>query len=146
MVDFCRLDDAFPGFNKEKKKNNIQESIDTNNSDNINLSKRIEQLEKREVIRPEKSVNVPLDEEVNNINKKLFDDLDNKYKSLYNDLLDEMNNMKADIKPTEKTNLIEGFGLGIQSDQFNELMLYVCTCIFFIFMFDYMFSFGKRSY
>ena len=147
MTGYCRLEDAFPGFNKEKKtKNNIQDPMIMNNADNINLSKRIEQLEKREVIRPDKPVNVPLDEEVNTINKKLFEELDQKYKSLINDLLDEMKTMKDDIKTKEKTNLIEGFGLGIQSDQFNELMLYVCTCIFFIFMFDYMFSFGKRSY
>ena len=81
MTGYCRLEDAFPGFNKEKKtKNNIQDPMIMNNADNINLSKRIEQLEKREVIRPEKPANVPLDEEVNTINKKLFEELDQKYK------------------------------------------------------------------
>lgn len=144
MVGFCSIEDAFPGFTKEKKS---KANTDMSN-DNVQLSKRISELEKRELIKPDKPVGNPIDDEVNTINKKLFDELDHKYREIVEKLTDEIKVLKHELfdKKEQKKDIIEGFGLDIQNDQFNELMLYVCTCIFFIFLFDYMFSFGKRSY
>tara|TARA_B100000902_G_C27084899_1_gene800796 strand:- start:129 stop:566 length:438 start_codon:yes stop_codon:yes gene_type:complete len=145
MVGFCSIEDAFPGFTTKEKKSKSNSDM---SNDNIKLSRRIRELEKRELIKPEKSVGNPIDDEVNEINKKLFDDLDNKYREIVDKLTDEIKFLKHELfdKKGEKKDIIEGFTLDIQNDQFNELMLYVCTCIFFIFLFDYMFSFGKRSY
>ena len=144
MVGFCSIEDAFPGFTKEKKS---KTNTDISN-DNVQLSKRISELEKRELIKPDKPVGNPIDDEVNTINKKLFDELDHKYREIVEKLTDEIKFLKHELfdKKEQKKDIIEGFGLDIKNDQFNELMLYVCTCIFFIFLFDYMFSFGKRSY
>jgi len=144
MVGFCSIEDAFPGFTKEKKS---KTNTDISN-DNVQLSKRISELEKRELIKPDKPVGNPIDDEVNTINKKLFDELDHKYREIVEKLTDEIKVLKHELfdKKEQKKDIIEGFGLDIKNDQFNELMLYVCTCIFFIFLFDYMFSFGKRSY
>ena len=144
MVGFCSIEDAFPGFTKEKKS---KTNTDISN-DNVQLSKRISELEKRELIKPDKPVGNPIDDEVNTINKKLFDELDHKYREIVEKLTDEIKVLKHELfyKNEQKKDIIEGFGLDIKNDQFNELMLYVCTCIFFIFLFDYMFSFGKRSY
>lgn len=144
MVGFCSIEDAFPGFTKEKKtKNNPDIS-----NDNVQLSRRIRELEKRELIKSDKPVGNPIDDEVNTINKKLFDELDNKYREIVDKLTDEIKFLKHELfdNHDKKKDVVEGFTLDIQNDQFNELMLYVCTCIFFIFLFDYMFSFGKRSY
>lgn len=144
MVGFCSIEDAFPGFTKEKKtKNNPDIS-----NDNVQLSRRIRELEKRELIKSDKPVGNPIDDEVNTINKKLFDELDNKYREIVDKLTDEIKFLKHELfdNHDKKKDVVEGFTLDIQNDQFNELMLYVCTCIFFIFLFDYMFCFGKRSY
>lgn len=145
MVSFCSIEDAFPGFTvKEKKsKNNPDMS-----NDNVKLSRRIRELEKRELIKPDQPVGNPIDDEVNTVNKKLFDELDNKYREIVDKLTDEIKNLKRELfySKDKKKDVIEGFSLNIENDQFNELMLYVCTCIFFIFLFDYMFSFGKRSF
>uniref|UniRef100_A0A6C0CZM1 Uncharacterized protein n=1 Tax=viral metagenome TaxID=1070528 RepID=A0A6C0CZM1_9ZZZZ len=145
MVGFCSIDDAFPGFSKDKR--NKKEDIYLN--DNVKLSKRISNLEKREFVDPERTVKNNIDYEVNAINKKLFEDLDNKYKVIVEKLTGEINNLKDQLftcSNSNKEDIVEGYSLDVQNDQFNELMLYICTCIFFIFLFDYMFTFGKRCY
>jgi hypothetical protein len=145
-MNFCSLEDAFPEFNNKKSKGNSELN------DNVQISKKINKLEKREVIKPNNPVDIPLDEEVNMIHKDSFHKLDKQYKEMFKKTMDtfqdEIDYLKNELsnKKNNNTDLVEAFSFNIENDQFNELMLYVCTCIFFIFMFDYMFTFGMRSY
>jgi len=145
MLNFCSLKDAFPNINKEKR-----DSGSNYNDDNLSISKKINKLDRREIIKPEKDIYAPMDKEVNLINKELFEDLDKKYKNIVDKLKDEIIHLKDEFafssNKSDDKNLLEGFSMGIESNQLNELILYICTCIFFIFLFDYMYSFGKRSF
>jgi hypothetical protein len=131
-MNYCSLKDAFPNI---KNKNLYSDS----NDDNIKLSKKINTLEKKEVIEPKEKVDVPFDAEANIVNHELFKKMEGELKKMQDELIN-LKNSKSD------ESIIEGFSLGIENDQFNELILYICTCIFFIFLFDYMYYMGRKSY
>jgi hypothetical protein len=131
-MNYCSLKDAFPNI---KNKNLYSDS----NDDNIKLSKKINTLEKKEVIEPKEKVDVPIDSVANIVNHKLFKKMEDELKKMQDELIN-FKNSKSD------ESIIEGFSLGIENDQFNELILYICTCIFFIFLFDYMYYMGRKSY
>ena len=107
---------------------------------------------------------VPRDKDANDLNQtKPCDDLGqikNEHSRIVAELRNEIAKIKTDNLPREKIEdvasyiqpskqsskspLIEAFATG--NDQFNELLLYIFTGIFFIIMFDYMYKFGKKSF
>ena len=91
---------------------------------------------------------VPFDRDVNDKHKELFESVEVEYKNLINKLEDRIVELSSQLKfnKSNSKSTFEPFSLGIENDQFNELLLYICTGIFFIFLFDYMYSFGKKSF
>ena len=52
------------------------------------------------------------------------------------------------VKDSAKEGMIEGYSIpnNIINDQFNELLLFIFTGIFFILSLDYIYKFGKKSF
>jgi len=108
----------------------------------------------------EEDTTVPRDKDANDKNQtKPCDDLGQmkeQHLRVVNELRNEISKIKHDnlskkeikdvssIVPSSKPQLVEAFASG--NDEFNELLLYIFTGIFFIIMFDYMYKFGKKSY
>ena len=141
MLNYSTLKDAFPSLrnNKETKHSSID--------DNVKLSNKIIDLEKREVIKSTNEINDPIDMNVNKAHKQMYDDLDEKYKKIVNSLKDEIIILKDQEKQPQPSNrLLEGFSFDNNTNQFNELLLYIATAIFIIHLIDYMYQFGKKSF
>ena len=92
---------------------------------------------------------IPHDIESNELHSQYFNenlkDIKDKYNKIIDDLITEIKKIKSE---NNKEEMIEGYSIpnNIINDQFNELLLFIFTGIFFILSLDYIYKFGKKSF
>lgn len=113
----------------------------------------VTQVQRREEPLPVQSV--PRDMPPNNLQNSLNNESIQLFKNMQEQILvltNELNNIKNSSNSSfkdERKSIVEGFNsksITFDNDQFNELLLYIFTGVFMLYIIDYMYKFGKKSF
>ena len=98
---------------------------------------------------------IPRDMPPNNLQNSLNNESIQLFKNMQEQILvltNELNNIKNSSNSSfkdERKSIVEGFNsksITFDNDQFNELLLYIFTGVFMLYIIDYMYKFGKKSF